>query len=543
VEVNQRHLSGLLLGLGISLILGVGIIQLLKDGSFTRDEAAVVLNLLELGSLELIGPLQEGQHFPRLYLLLIAQLKAILGFHTLVLRLLPYFFFVGATILWLRLFGLRFGSHPLMLSFAIILSLVSTPWLTYSANLKQYTFETFLALVPFSIADTHFDEWLRKGRRVWKLLLLTIFCAMSYTYAIALLARTAGWYFGGLAGGGARCIREGVQGGRHRLNLRAVSVFAFGILFFLISLWFTDVRHTVQQGGLFRFWAQCILANVWGEWGQMVALLDRFAFGWYAENLELVRKERLPSVVLTILKIAFCLGLLGIACSLFRRRSETAPESAGWGTRSLGCLFCVGALPAASLLIHYPICAGRLTLFVSWCLQIVLLEGLFLLCTILSKLRWGQALSRILLVLLALLVLPTAIRGTAHVIQSDVPENIRPLIQRTRERSDLPILVLKCMQKQARTLPEGFGSADVRYPRFGHDWSDLVPFGGEAWVLNVRRGWVFCQMQMARVRRLASSVEAFHTPKDTADLYLVRFPQTQPDAIPQGSPRTPEEGP
>ena len=150
-EISSEHVSGLFFWLGVSLIVGLGTNQLLKDGSFWMDEAAVAMSFLKMEPSEFIGQLRGGQNFPRLYLILIAQLEGLFGYQTMVVRFLPYVFFVAGTVLWLRLLRLRFGAVPLLLCLAIVLSLVPTSWVWYSAMLKQYTFDVFVALVPFSV--------------------------------------------------------------------------------------------------------------------------------------------------------------------------------------------------------------------------------------------------------------------------------------------------------------------------------------------------------------------------------------------------------
>jgi hypothetical protein len=523
-QLSRRQVSGLLFWLGFSLVVGIGTGQLLKDGSFWLDEAAVALSFLELSPSEFIGRLSGGQNFPRLVLLLIAQLEGLFGFRTLVLRFLPYLFFIAATALWLRLFRLRFGALPLLLCLALVLNMVPTSWLAYSAMLKQYTFDVFVALVPFSVSDAFFEQSLRRGRRLWRPLLLTLFCAMSYTYAVALLARVAGWYLGGLSAGGQRGLRRGLSQGRYRLNARAVCAFVCGVLVCSLSLWFTDLRHTLKQDFVFDFWGKCILAQVWGDWDSAITLLNRFAFGWYEGAQEFALARRLPLAALAILKISFCLGLVRIAWSVFGRRAAISPELEEWGSRSVGCLLCVLALLAASAVIGYPVCAGRLTLFASCCMQIVLLEGLSLVYVGLRRLRYGPAVATAFLVLTIALLVPTAVRNTGRVIQSDVPQNIRPLARRMRERSDLPVLVLPCMRKQVETLPEGLGVASVEYLDFEDDWASRVPSGGQAWVLDVRYGWGFCRAALPAIRNLATDVERFHTLEDTANLFLATFP-------------------
>jgi hypothetical protein len=288
----------------------------------------------------------------------------------------------------------------------------------------------------------------------------------------------------------------------------------------------------VKQDFVFDFWGSCILAQAWGDWDSAITLLNRFAFGWYEGAQEFGLARRLPWAALAILKISFCLGLARIAWSVFGRGSAISPEPEEWGSRSVGCLLCVLALLAASAVMGYPVCAGRLTLFAFCCMQIVLLEGLSLVYAGLRRLPTGPAVSTAFLLVVIALLVPTAVRNTERVIRSDVPQNIRPLARRMRERSDLPVLVLPCMRKQVQTLPEGLGVASLEYLAFEDDWASRVPSGGQAWVLDVRYGWGFCRAAMPGIRDLATDVERFHTLQDTANLFLATFPPRQEGGSP-----------
>jgi hypothetical protein len=236
------------------------------------------------------------------------------------------------------------------------------------------------------------------------------------------------------------------------------------------------------------------------------------------------------------LRIAFCLGVVRIAWFVVARRPMASPEIESWGTRSVGCLVCVVGLVAASALVEYPICASRLTLFAVCSLQIVLLEGLSAVDAALRRLRFGAVVSTALAAVMIGLVLPAVYRSTTRVMLSNPPENIRPLARRVRERGDLPVLVLPCARKQAKTLPEGFGDAPVEYLAFWESFDRVIPAGGAAWVLDVPSKWRFCRASTRSIENLATSLEPFHTERDTARLFLAHFPEEAVEAPPPDSP-------
>ena len=106
-------------------LAGLGTHQLFKDGSFWLDEASLALSLLQLEPLQSFGPLVGGQSFPRLYLLAVHGLVGAFGYETMVVRLLPYLFFVAATFAWLRLLSERFRNEPLWIVLGALLLAVS----------------------------------------------------------------------------------------------------------------------------------------------------------------------------------------------------------------------------------------------------------------------------------------------------------------------------------------------------------------------------------------------------------------------------------
>ena len=263
---------------GGALMLAMGAARLLKDGSFFESEAGIALSLMELAPGELFGPLLTPHSFPRIYLFAIGLLEDALGYETWVLRLLPFLFFVAASVLALRLFQLRFRRLPLFVALAVVLNLMIPIPFAYAAMVKQYSFDVFLALIPFCLSDRFFDDRLRDGQEPWKLALLALPCATSFTYLIPLLARFLAWY-----------ISTWLRGHR-RLDPAALAIFALATGLSLTSVYLTDLRHTADTSRLFRYWEHCTL----GVDPEQTGTILRHFFGqWYAGPLPFGRGRAL----------------------------------------------------------------------------------------------------------------------------------------------------------------------------------------------------------------------------------------------------------
>ena len=158
-------------------LAGLGSHQFFKDGSFWLDEASLALSLLRLEPLQSFGPLIGDQSFPRLYLLAVHGLVGLLGYQTLVVRLLPYIFFVAATFAWLRLLSERFRNQPQWIGLGALLLAVPTTWFVYGAMFKPYTLDVFVSTIPFLLRDDFYDDILERGERPWRLAALACLAA------------------------------------------------------------------------------------------------------------------------------------------------------------------------------------------------------------------------------------------------------------------------------------------------------------------------------------------------------------------------------
>jgi hypothetical protein len=484
-------------------IAGLGLAQLLKDGSFWIDEASVALSLQQLAPEALFGPLVGGQSFPRLHLLAIRGLVGLFGYETLVVRALPHLFFWLATLAWVRLLYLRFRAEPLLVALGALLLLIPAPWFVYAAMLKPYTLDVLLAAVPFLLGDDFYDATLERGESPLRLFALTALGALSYPFAMALIARCAGWW---LSRAGA---------GRLWVSPRGALVGLLGVSVFAAALWQSDLRHTLAlREGLQDFWRACLIG---AEGTPTLALLDRFAFGWWDGRSDFSRGG-LGAPLLLALRIGFAVGCARIALGLLRAHSGS--QIPGWGSRSVGCGVLVASLPFASFSLGLPICAGRLTLFALLPLLILTLEGF---AFAMERLRGGSRGGLVASALAGALVIgvaPTSLREASRRALAGAPDDLRPLLERIREDPDLPILSNACTRRQLETLPEGLGT-EVLWLGEGGGVAVALREPPEAWLLFVPARE--CQRPIERVRERAVLFAPHHTDSDDARLYRVRF--------------------
>lgn len=507
----------------------LGLLQLAKDGSFWIDEASVAQSLMALGPVEMLtGPLEGGQSFPRFLLLAIHGTTAVFGYETVVARSLPQLFFLlwsGAAV-WLL--ARRFRDEPALVALGGLLLLVPTSPFVYGAMLKPYAFDAFLALLPFLLPDSFYERTLGRGKGLPRLVALTLGVALSYPFALALLARVGGWWL-------ARAGR-----GEPRLSPRGVLTGLAGVAAFGTGLWLSDLRHT---GALARplqaFWARC---RIGGDTGTL-ALLDRFSSGWWQGRTELAsRSSALPAAVVMTLRGALVAGLAVVLGSLSldagrrmalggEQRSTAAASAPAdrWGSRTPGFALLLLGVPLASLAVGLPICAGRLTWFALLPLLAVALEGFATAAWLVRQLPRGPLLAAGLGLALVAAVAPTAARNATRLARAPAPGDFRPLLPKLATHPDWPVLTNACSYRQIETLPEGFPAPLLRIEK-GGALQVALSESRSAWLLVIPAD--YCRKGVRRLLRAAEHFEPLDEPDAGAQLFELRLPA--PGARPSG---------
>ncbi len=556
---NRRgQLSLAMLVLSSATMIAMSGARLVADASFWGDEAAIAYNVISMRPSELMGALDTGHQFPRLYLGLINQLRLAVGYETIVMRTLPFVFFVAGVVLWHRLLWLRFRSNPGLIALGCLLTLVPGDWFAYGAMFKQYSLDVLVALLPFLIADSTLDRMWRDGEGRGRIALQVLPCLVSLSYGIALLGRWVGY---GL--GSAR--RQGVPPTGTWVGLAAGLSGAMALSYGI------DLRHAFENRIAFDFWgARGCLAS--GDPVADVTLIGRWLVDWFVgKNPFGGRLPVLPAVA-TGLLVAAGAGALRVIGERVRpgvgpgpdledaRATSTPPgavatppgaaatppgvastlpgvaERAAWGTRSLSAAATVGGLFAAGLLLSYPLCANRLTLFAFFSLLLVTLEGVAWAGESLAR-RGRGAWAEAIPLMIALAVGPSAAATVEALLTQDAPENLRPLLAQMARAPQRTVVVGYCSAPQALTLPEWIERDDIVY---AHDRMAEgrfpIPVDQDVWLVTTGGGEV-CRAWTQRVRERATRFDAVTPAGRGAMLFSVRV-----DAAASSGGATPQPG-
>lgn len=447
-------------------IVGVGVLRYIEQPSFWLDEAFVALSLRNPSLATIFGPLEAGQVFPRVYLGAIALFREALGYRIWVLRLLPSLSFVIATLLWARLLAKRCGGSLTAALIAGSLFLGSSFWLDQSIQLKQYTLDVLLALVPFVLGDGFFNDTLVEGKRRGRLLIVALPCLISYTYPLALGARVAAWL---------------LQTHRWRVNKSAALTLVGAAACALLAVWFTDYRFDLPMRGAYSdYWSDCILGSTHGV-ADALRLLAKFFWGWHG-------RQPLVTAGVAPLQVA------GVYSMLKRIKNRDDFDQASWGSRSLGSLVLLAGVLLASALGVYPICAGRLTLFTQVHAQLIAVEGVLFFHS-----AWNRRkVASIVLYVFAVVVLFHSARAYYRVASSEQAENLNPLLPAIDSQVASRVWVHPCSAAQVKSLPGPLPGEVV----FG---SDAVQPAGRTWVLWSHLGNEQCVKSLEVVRWRARS--------------------------------------
>ncbi|HXG65791.1 MAG TPA: hypothetical protein VNO70_11850 [Blastocatellia bacterium] len=479
---KRRIIFGrLVIWIAAGAVIGAGMMRYLEAPSFWLDEAWIAVSLRN-PSLEVIfAPLEKGMYFPRIYLACIAALRTILGYQIWVLRLLPFLSFVVGTTFWALLLAKRSGSLllPGLLGGALLIG--SSFWLEQAIQLKQYSFDVMFALIPFLISDAFFKDALIDGRRKMSLTALTLPVFLSYTFPIALGARVLGWY-----------LYYGRRG--WRLHLPGVCALIAPIAVGLVSIWFTDYRHNVKHHlAYLKYWHACILRSRIQEGiGSGLRLIADYVWGWHHGRL-------LPLVVAAIAPLQ-ALGLYHAFNRWKTYKVESGNDS--WGSRTVGSLILLSGVVLASILVSYPICAGRLTLFTQVHTQILAIEGILFVLGVWNK-RKGA------LILLAIsigIVTVYSAHRYIRLVQEEPTENLRPMLSLIKPEVANTLWVHPCSIAQVRSLPEPLPVNQVLL----NTRRQLPPTGEKTWILWTHMSDGDCRERLDEVRSQARSWQLIH---------------------------------
>jgi hypothetical protein len=480
----------IMLWIAVAAVIAAAVMRYAQQPSFWLDEAFVAVAVRNRSVSGLFSVLDYSQYFPRLYLTGIVLLRQVAGYHVWNLRLLPLLSFVAATLFWARLLHKRSQSFFLLGVMSALLLLGASLWLNEATQLKQYTFDVMLALIPFLLGDDILTKSLVDGQDKMTLIALAAGCLLSYTYPFALGARILGWY-----------LWRGARIG-WLVNLPAGAMLAASVMLALIGIWLTDYRfNLIDRNAYLAYWNDCILSSAFRQGiGKGMRLVVKFLWGWHGRE-PLVTAGMAP------------LQLLGGYAILKRWRASADTATDPWGSRSLGSLVLLLGMILASLSLGYPICAGRVTLFVQIHMQILALEGALFLLLFSKRHQLARAAVACFLVILAI----HSVRDYLRFVRAEAPENIRPMLSLIKPEIANTLWVHSCSIAQVRSLPDPLPIQDVQLGPQG-----LPPHGRRVWVLWTHLGAEYCRNELEQLRSQSRNWQVVHEGPDRG-LALAEF--------------------
>lgn len=459
-------------------LIAAAAVRYFAQPTFWLDEAFVAVSLKNPSPGVIFARLEYGQYFPRFYLAAIAALTEALGYQIWVLRLLPWLNFVAATALWARLLIKRSQQYGAASLLSAALLAGSILWLDQAIQLKQYTFDVLLALVPFLIGDALLEKVLVKGERKPLLVALALPVFVSYTYPMALGARLLGWY-----------LYQGRSRG-WRLSKSAIFILAATVGLAMISIYVTDYRFNFQDStAYFYYWDDCILRSQLADgFFDTTRLIAKFFWGWHS-------RQPLVTAVLAPLQ------MLGVYSVIKRWKNRDQGDSV-WESRSLGSIVLLGGVMLASVVVNYPICAGRVTLFAQIHTQVLAVEGALFILT-----RWNRnkTVTTIFYILIGV-VMFHSIRELVKFARAEPEENLRPVIAQINPEAADIVWVHLCSVAQVRSLPEPLPVSEVLLGA----GNEMPPGGKRVWVLWSHMGDVFCHRGLEQLKQQAEFWETVH---------------------------------
>ncbi len=173
------------------------------------------------------------------------------------------------------------------------------------------------------------------------------------------------------------------------------------------------------------------------------------------------------------------------------------------GARSLGSVVLIGGVLLASLLVNYPTCAGRVTLFAQIHLQILAVEGALFVLT-----RWNRnkAVAVVFYILIGVLLFHS-IRELGRFARAEPEENLRPVIAQINSEAANAVWVHPCSVAQVRSLPEPLPVSEVL---LGSE-KKAPPRGQRIWVLWSHLGEESCRTRLEQLQEQAVFWETVHT--------------------------------
>lgn len=216
-------------------------------------------------------------------------------------------------------------------------------------------------------------------------------------------------------------------------------------------------------------------------------LILNFFYGWYVGRLS-------PLVLITVIPLQL-LGLWQVVKNwktLNNTTQTTQTTQNSWGSRSLGGLVLIAIVILVSIVEKYPICAGRLLLFLQPHFQILILEGLLLL------LSWWQETRMNIIIYLFIAILGFySIYRYVSFVRQEPWENLNPILSLIKPEISDTLWADPCSVSQITSLPT---SLPIKNLIIHKTHKKDPPKGKKVWILWTGLGRDDCRNRFNEIK-------------------------------------------
>ncbi|MCM8787972.1 MAG: hypothetical protein NC935_07995 [Candidatus Omnitrophica bacterium] len=236
------------------------------------DEKLILENIIKKPTFLLLGPLENSQAFPRVYLILIKIFAQKLNYHILVLRFFPLISMLVAFFIWQRIYKTQF-----YLNFSYLLGVLSFlgSWriLYYSNELKPYSLDV-LIVGCFVLYLINQKALYTKNQKLFIFLTLLLPFTILFSYASFFMF----WLVF-------------VNLFKNRKNRTLALLYIFLCLLFFAFVFYLDLQYSFKDKGLINYWNDYFLCTT-----NLYCFLKSFGEGirklvvWWFSDLGIFRK-------------------------------------------------------------------------------------------------------------------------------------------------------------------------------------------------------------------------------------------------------------